>query len=62
MLRFRVQFSLASLVYFTLSKLFPSQETILENVIVELEPPLGDKSPAGGSDGMGGQDEVMKVV
>lgn len=69
MLRARGQFSLASLVYFTLSKLFPSRETLLEHAIIESETPL---ETAGGSDRMAGQvemgkdkkmnDEVMKGV
>jgi hypothetical protein len=58
----RVQYSLASLVYFALSKLFPPHETVLEHAIIELEPPLGDKSPGGGSDGVGSQDEVTKFA
>jgi hypothetical protein len=57
-----VQYSLASLVYFTLSKLFPSHETVLEHAIIELESSLGDKSLADISDGVGGQDEVTKVA
>jgi hypothetical protein len=57
-----VQYSLASLVYFTLSKLFPPHETVLEHAIVELEPLLGDKSPAGSSDGVGCQIEVTEVA
>jgi len=59
---FILGYSLASLVYFTLSKLFPPHETVLEHAIIELEPPLGDKSPAGFSDGVGCPDEVTKVV
>jgi hypothetical protein len=51
---------LASLVYFTLSKFFPSHETALEHAIVELETQLGKKSLAGGPDGMAGQAEIVK--
>jgi hypothetical protein len=57
-----VQYSLASLVYFTLSKLFPPHETVLKHAIIELEPPLGDKNSTGGSDGVGGQVEVTEVA
>ena len=57
-----MQYSLASLVYFTLSKFFPFHETVLEHAIIELEPSLGDKSLADISDGVGGQDEVTKVA
>ena len=69
MLRARGQFSLASLVYFTLSKLFPSPETLLEHAIIGSETPL---ETADVSDRMAGQvemgkdekmnDEVMKGV
>jgi hypothetical protein len=51
---------LASLVYFTLSKFLPSHETTLEHAIIELEMPLGEKSPAGSSDEMAGQAEIVK--
>ena len=57
-----MQYSLASLVYFTLSKLFPPHETVLEHAIIELEPPVGDKGPAGSSEGVDCQDEVTKVA
>jgi nucleobase:cation symporter-1, NCS1 family len=56
------QFALASLVYFTLSKLFPSHETVLEHAIIELETTHGEKVPAGGFDGAGGQVEVANDV
>jgi len=48
-------FALASLVYFTFSKLFPSHETVLEHAIIELETTHGEKGPAGGFDGAGGR-------
>ena len=59
-----MQYSLASLVYFTVSKLFPPHETVLEHAIIdiELEPPIGDKGSAGSSEGVGGQDEVTKFA
>ena len=57
-----MQYSLASLVYFTLSKLFPPHETVLEHAIIELEPPVGDKGLAGSSEGVDCQDEVTKVA
>ncbi|KAF8483426.1 NCS1 nucleoside transporter family [Russula ochroleuca] len=55
---FMLGLSLASLVYFTLSKLFPSHETVFERAIIDLEKPLGDKTrgSVGGSDG---QTEVL---
>ena len=56
------QFALASLVYFTLSKLFPSHETVLEPAVIELETTHGDRSPTGGFDGAAGQIEVAKDV
>jgi len=52
-------FALASLVYFTLSKRFPSHETVLEHAIIELETTHGEK---GGSGGAGGQVEVANDV
>jgi hypothetical protein len=53
---------LASLVYFTLSKLFPPHETLLEHAIIELETTHEEKGPAGGFDGVGGQVEVANDV
>lgn len=52
MLRRKGQLSLASLVYFILSKLFPSLETVFEHAIIDLETPIGDKTrgSAGSSD------------
>lgn len=51
-------------MYFTLSKLFPSSETVLEHAIIELETTHGDKGPADGFDpaGSGGQVEVANDV
>lgn len=51
---------MASLVYFALSKFFPAHETILEHAIIELETPLGNKSPAGSSAGMVGEVGMVK--
>jgi hypothetical protein len=39
-----VQVSLASIVYFALSKLFPARETVLDRAIIESEMPPGDGS------------------
>ncbi|KAI0281859.1 cytosine-purine permease [Russula aff. rugulosa BPL654] len=57
-------FTLASLVYFTLSKLFPPHETVLEHAIIELETTHGDseKGPVDGFDGAGVQVEVVNDV
>jgi hypothetical protein len=55
---------LASLVYFTLSKLFPPHETVLEHAIMGLETTHGDseKGPVDGFDGAGVQVEVVNDV
>jgi hypothetical protein len=53
-LRHKGQLSLASLVYFTLSKLIPSPETVLEHAIIDLESPIGDKTQ-GSADSSDGQ-------
>jgi hypothetical protein len=53
---------LASLVYFTLSKLFPSHETVLEHAIMGFETTHGEKGSAGDFDGASGQVEEAKDV
>jgi nucleobase:cation symporter-1, NCS1 family len=45
-----VQFTLASTVYFTLSRLFPAQETMLDHAITEQEALPYDGSISGSSD------------
>lgn len=57
-LDFKGQFALASLLYFTLSNLFPSRETVLEHAINELETTHGDKGPADGLDSAGAAGQV----
>ena len=48
---FTVQFTLASTVYFTLSRLFPAHETMLDHPILEQETlPLADDGNISGSD------------
>jgi hypothetical protein len=42
-----VQFTLASTIYFTLSRLFPAKETMLDHAIVEQEEPPYDGSISG---------------
>jgi len=56
---FLLGFSLASSVYFTLSKLFPAQDTVLDHAILELEPHEGSHS--GSCDGLGDQAELADV-
>ena len=46
---FTVQFTLASTVYFTLSRLFPAHETMLDHAILEQET-LPDDGNISGSD------------
>ncbi|KAI0296964.1 NCS1 nucleoside transporter family [Multifurca ochricompacta] len=55
-----VQFVLASTVYFTLSKLFRSDETVVKNAIIELETQLGFDSRFS-SNGQDGKVDVMVV-
>jgi len=57
-LNWGVQFSLASTVYFALSKLFPAQETVLDRAIIE----PGDESPSCFLDKAEGQGEVAKIA
>jgi hypothetical protein len=55
-----IQFTLASVVYFTLSKLFPAHETMLEHAILERES-LSDNTSVSASDekkGGSGVDDV----
>jgi hypothetical protein len=52
------QFSLASTVYFALSKLFPAQETVLDRAIIE----PGDESPLFSLNKAEGQSEAAKIV
>jgi hypothetical protein len=42
-----VQFTLASVVYFTVSRLFPAHETMLDRAILEQETPPDDGSYSG---------------
>jgi hypothetical protein len=57
-----VQASLASTVYFALSKLFPARETILDRAIIESETPPGDGSLSCVPDKVGVQDDVAKIA
>ena len=53
-----VQFSLASTVYFALSKLFPALETVLDRAIIE----PGDGTPLCFLDKAEGQAEAAKIA
>jgi hypothetical protein len=57
-----VQVSLASTVYFALSKLFPARETFLNRAILELEMPPGDGSLSRVLDKVGVQVDVLKIA
>ena len=48
--RYPVQFTLASAVYFTLSRLFPARETMLDHAILEQEMHPDDRSHLGGDE------------
>jgi len=54
--------SLASTVYFALSKLFPARETILDRAIIESETPPGDGSLSCVPDKVGVQVDVAKIA
>jgi hypothetical protein len=53
-----VQFSLASTVYFALSKVFPAQETVLDRAIIE----PGDSSPSYFLDKVEGQADAAEIA
>jgi len=57
-----MQFALASAVHFTLSKLFPAQDTVLDHAILELELEPHKGSHSGHRDGLGDQAELADVV
>ncbi len=46
-LNFCPQFTLASSVYFTLSKLFPARETILDHAILDREETISEDASSG---------------
>jgi len=57
-----VQFTLASTVYFTFSKLFPAHETMLDHVILEEETPQEDASSGGDDDDDKKDRDLVDVV
>jgi len=59
---FLLGFSLASTVYFALSKLFPARETVHDRAIIELETPPGDGGASYVLDKVGVQVDVAKIA
>jgi hypothetical protein len=56
-----MQFALASAVYFTLSKLLPAHDTVLDHAILELETPKEPGNNSGSCDGCGDQTKLADV-
>jgi len=57
-----VQVSLASTVYFALSKIFPARETVLDRAIIESEMPPGDGGLSCVLDKVGVQVDVARIA
>ncbi|KAH9960641.1 cytosine-purine permease [Russula dissimulans] len=58
---FMLGFALASAVYFTLSKLLPAHDTVLDHAILELETPKEPGNNSGSCDGLGDQTKLADV-
>lgn len=57
-----MQFTLASTVYFTFSKLFPAHETMLERAILDKEETFSEDASSGGVDAEKKDRSLVDVV